>query len=105
MHAVRDRRRRDVARRRGDVDAAVAALGAALDATNTTVSTIRNALFGIVQGGMHEALRDESLGGLADIGFDGYAIGGLSVGEPKDDMLRILDARRPAAAGRTGRAT
>jgi queuine tRNA-ribosyltransferase len=49
-----------------------------------------NALFGIVQGGMHEALRDESLAGLAAIGFDGYAIGGLSVGEPKSDMLRIL---------------
>ncbi len=51
----------------------------------------RNALFGIVQGGMHEALRDESLAGLVDIGFDGYAIGGLSVGEPKADMIRILD--------------
>ena len=49
-----------------------------------------NALFGIVQGGMHETLRDESLAGLVDIGFDGYAIGGLSVGEPKEDMLRIL---------------
>ncbi len=49
----------------------------------------RNALFGIVQGGMHEDLRDESLGGLAAIGFDGYAIGGLSVGEPKEEMLRI----------------
>jgi len=50
-----------------------------------------SALFGIVQGGMHESLRDESLAGLTDIGFDGYAIGGLSVGEPKEDMLRILD--------------
>ena len=49
-----------------------------------------NALFGIVQGGMFEDLRDESLAGLAAIGFDGYAIGGLSVGEPKEDMLRIL---------------
>jgi len=49
-----------------------------------------NALFGIVQGGMFEALRDESLAGLADIGFHGYAIGGLSVGEPKADMQRIL---------------
>jgi queuine tRNA-ribosyltransferase len=49
-----------------------------------------NALFGIVQGGMHERLRDESLRGLLDIGFDGYAIGGLSVGEPKEDMLRVL---------------
>ena len=50
-----------------------------------------SALFGIVQGGMYESLRDESLQGLVDIGFDGYAIGGLSVGEPKEDMMRILD--------------
>ena len=49
-----------------------------------------NALFGIVQGGMYEHLRDESLRELQRIGFDGYAIGGLSVGEPKADMLRIL---------------
>jgi queuine tRNA-ribosyltransferase len=49
-----------------------------------------NALFGIVQGGMYESLRDESLYGLVDIGFDGYAIGGLSVGEPKEEMARVL---------------
>ena len=49
-----------------------------------------NALFGIIQGGMYEDLRDESLAGLNDIGFDGMAIGGLSVGEPKEDMVRIL---------------
>jgi queuine tRNA-ribosyltransferase len=49
-----------------------------------------NALFGIVQGGMFEHLRDESLAGLQDIGFHGIAIGGLSVGEPKEDMLRVL---------------
>jgi queuine tRNA-ribosyltransferase len=49
-----------------------------------------NALFGIVQGGMFEHLRDESLAGLNDIGFDGIAIGGLSVGEPKEDMMRVL---------------
>ena len=55
----------------------------------------RNALFGIVQGGMFETLRDESLGGLVDIGFEGYAIGGLSVGEPKEDMLRILAHTTP----------
>jgi queuine tRNA-ribosyltransferase len=62
-----------------------------------------NALFGIVQGGMHEALRDESLAGLTGIGFDGYAIGGLSVGEPKEDMLRVLRhtaPRLPPAAPR-----
>lgn len=50
-----------------------------------------SALFGIVQGGMYEGLRTESLKGLEDIGFDGYAIGGLSVGEPKEDMVRVLD--------------
>jgi queuine tRNA-ribosyltransferase len=58
-----------------------------------------NALFGIVQGGMHERLRDASLAGLIEIGFDGYAIGGLAVGEPGDDMRRILAhtaARLPA---------
>lgn len=55
-----------------------------------------NALFGIVQGGMHEALRAESLAGLVDIGFDGYAIGGLSVGEPKDEMQAMLACTVPA---------
>jgi queuine tRNA-ribosyltransferase len=54
-----------------------------------------NALFGIVQGGMHEQLRDESLHELERIGFDGYALGGLSVGEPKEDMLRILQHIAP----------
>ena len=54
-----------------------------------------NALFGIVQGGMYENLRDESLAGLSEIGFFGFAIGGLSVGEPKEDMLRILDHTTP----------
>jgi queuine tRNA-ribosyltransferase len=49
-----------------------------------------NALFGIVQGGMYEELRDGSLRGLCAIGFDGYAIGGLSVGESKEDMRRML---------------
>jgi queuine tRNA-ribosyltransferase len=54
-----------------------------------------NGLFGIVQGGMYEDLRDISLEGLEQIGFDGYAIGGLSVGEPKDDMQRILAHTAP----------
>jgi queuine tRNA-ribosyltransferase len=54
-----------------------------------------NALFGIVQGGMYEDLRDESLAGLDEIGFDGMAIGGLSVGEPKEDMARILAHTAP----------
>jgi queuine tRNA-ribosyltransferase len=48
------------------------------------------ALFGIIQGGMHTDLRQQSLAGLLDIGFDGYAIGGLSVGEPKDEMMQVL---------------
>lgn len=50
-----------------------------------------NALFGIIQGGMYEDLREESLKGLLEIGFDGYAIGGLSVGEPKEEMIKVLD--------------
>ncbi len=49
------------------------------------------ALFGIVQGGMYPELRDASLRGLTGIGFDGYAIGGLSVGEPKAEMIKVLD--------------
>ena len=54
-----------------------------------------NALFGIVQGGMFEQLRNESSAGLQQIGFDGYAIGGLSVGEPKTDLQRILNHTAP----------
>ncbi len=54
-----------------------------------------NALFGIIQGGVYEHLRDVSLDGLQDIGFDGYAIGGLAVGEPKEDMHRILEHIAP----------
>ncbi len=50
-----------------------------------------SALFGIIQGGMYNDLRQRSLDGLVDIGFDGYAIGGLSVGEPKDEMMAVLD--------------
>jgi len=54
-----------------------------------------SALFGIVQGGMYPLLREISLTGLTGIGFDGYAIGGLSVGEPKQEMLHVLDALMP----------
>ena len=54
-----------------------------------------NSLFGIIQGGVYEDLRDESLGKLGDIGFDGYAIGGLSVGEPKEDMMRVIQHTAP----------
>ena len=50
-----------------------------------------NALFGIVQGGMFEDLRNESLAGLVQIGFDGYAIGGLSVGEPAEEMYAMTE--------------
>ncbi len=49
-----------------------------------------NALFGIVQGGMFESLRDESLAALVEMDFPGYAVGGVSVGEPKEEMLRIM---------------
>ncbi len=60
-----------------------------------TINQEKNALFGIIQGGMFEDLRDISLAGLVDIDFDGFAIGGLSVGEPKEDMLRILAHTAP----------
>ena len=55
-----------------------------------------SALFGIIQGGMYEHLRDESLSGLREIGFDGYAIGGLSVGEPKEEIYRVLNHLTPS---------
>lgn len=54
-----------------------------------------NALFGIVQGGMYPELRKRSLAGLQEIGFDGYAVGGLSVGEPEEDRLKVLNALQP----------
>ncbi|MEO5344532.1 MAG: tRNA guanosine(34) transglycosylase Tgt, partial [Gammaproteobacteria bacterium SHHR-1] len=54
-----------------------------------------NALFGIVQGGMHADLRTRSVQGLQEIGFDGYAIGGLSVGEPAEERQRVLDQLAP----------
>ena len=50
-----------------------------------------SALFGIVQGGIYSSLRAESIKGLKKLGFDGYAIGGLSVGEPIEEMLSVLD--------------
>ncbi len=59
----------------------------------------RNALFGIVQGTVHTALRERSLAGVLPMGFDGIAIGGLSVGEPKAEMYKVLDflgSRLPA---------
>jgi queuine tRNA-ribosyltransferase len=52
-------------------------------------------LFGIVQGGMYPDLREQSIRGLVDIGFDGYAIGGLSVGEPAEERHQVLDVLRP----------
>lgn len=54
-----------------------------------------SALFGIVQGGMYQALRHESAAGLSKLGFDGYAIGGLSVGEPMDERNQVLDFTVP----------
>jgi queuine tRNA-ribosyltransferase len=53
-----------------------------------------NALFGIVQGGVYPHLRAESLASLSKIGFDGYAIGGLAVGEPKEERLKVLESTR-----------
>jgi queuine tRNA-ribosyltransferase len=70
-----------------------AAFDTAADAT--LLETSRPLLFGIVQGGMYSELRRESLAGLMDVGFDGYAIGGLSVGEPKAEMDEVLTALTP----------
>ncbi len=58
-----------------------------------------NALFGIVQGGMYVPLREASIAGLTEIGFDGYAIGGLAVGEPKEERERVIDAIEPHLPG------
>ena len=58
-----------------------------------------NALFGIIQGGMYEPLRQRSLDGLQEIDFDGYAVGGLSVGEPEEDRIRVLDHLSPRLPG------
>jgi queuine tRNA-ribosyltransferase len=55
-----------------------------------------NALFGIVQGGTHLGLRHESLGRLVEIGFEGYAVGGLAVGEPAEERNRVLESLEPA---------
>jgi queuine tRNA-ribosyltransferase len=79
----------------GNTSATTTVQAEGVDAAGTAKPLQRNALFGIIQGGMYEDLRDESLQGLTNIGFDGYAIGGLSVGEPKDDMLRILAHTAP----------
>ena len=84
-------------------DAAVAALGGTLASARTKAT--RNALFGIVQGGMHETLRDESLAGLSDIGFDGYAIGGLSVGETEARTCGASCSTRRRSCRRISRAT
>src|SRR5690349_14426531 len=62
-----------------------------------------NALFGIVQGGMYERLRDESLDALTRIGFDGYAVGGLSVGEPPEERARIVSHLVPRLPGASPR--
>lgn len=66
-----------------------------LEHTHLVPGNETNALFGIIQGGMYEDLRDQSLNALKQLDFDGYAIGGLSVGEPKEDMLRILAHTAP----------
>jgi tRNA-guanine family transglycosylase len=95
VHAVRDPARRPRTEKR-PIDAHVAALGEAL-ARRIRPLWNPNALFGIVQGGMFEDLRDESLAGLSELGFHGYAIGGLSVGEPKEDMMRVLRTSARAA--------
>ncbi len=67
----------------------------AFDVLQETRPSNDAALFGIVQGGMFDRLRQESAEGLMDIGFDGYAIGGLSVGEPMEERNQVLEATTP----------
>ena len=59
--------------------------------SKSSINKEKSNLFGIIQGGIYDDLRDKSLEGLLDIGFDGYAIGGLSVGETSDERNRVLD--------------
>src|ERR1700752_1457921 len=77
--------------------AAVIALGRALRACLR--KSAGRALFGIVQGGDDERLREASARALIEIGFDGYAIGGVAVGESEEGMLRMVAARAPALPG------
>ena len=65
------------------------------DALRAAAPERGEAIFGIVQGGMYADLRQESLAGLSDIGFDGYAVGGLAVGEPEDERIQVLDGLMP----------
>ncbi len=78
-----------------DINGNVVALGC-VAANALTNSNNKNALFGIIQGSVYEDLRDISVKGLVEIGFDGYAVGGLAVGEPKEDMHRIFRTCLPA---------
>jgi queuine tRNA-ribosyltransferase len=63
---------------------------------NHQPSTIDQLLFGIVQGATFEDLRQSSAHAIGDLGFDGYAIGGVSVGEPEEEMFRAIEASEPA---------
>jgi len=65
------------------------------DALRSAAPERGEALFGIVQGGVYPELRDASIAGLVDIGFDGYAVGGLAVGEPEEERIAVLDALVP----------
>ncbi|HEX4896336.1 MAG TPA: tRNA guanosine(34) transglycosylase Tgt, partial [Solimonas sp.] len=69
--------------------------GLGRSAGRSDASPVSASLFGIVQGGMHETLRRESLQRLTEIDFPGYAVGGLSVGEPEEERLKVLDAVGP----------
>jgi len=69
------------------------------DALRDTDPERGEALFGIVQGGIYTELRRESIEGLIDIGFDGYAVGGLAVGEPEEERIAVLDALLPGMPG------
>jgi queuine tRNA-ribosyltransferase len=69
------------------------------DAPRTAHTTARQLLFGIVQGGTFENLRKENAQAIVDIDFDGYAIGGVSVGEPEEEMMRAVEWAEPFLPG------
>ena len=81
------------------LDGAVDALGGAFASRRFEASAPGQALFGIVQGGVYPDLREQSAGALQDIGFDGYAIGGLAVGEGQEAMFDTVDGDHVSAAG------
>src|SRR5256886_8137440 len=68
-------------------------------AVDIAATTANQLLFGIIQGATFDDLRKESAQAIVDLGFDGYAIGGVSVGEPEEEMMRAVDSSEPSLPG------